>query len=219
MHREQIKALALANGFKLKTQPDGSEDLNPYVYEFAAALVDTLLPKASPGCFEVPRMCEVFSLPVYSEGENIVDQAEYFADCLTEKQAAVIAYAINNHDSMRAASLMSARDLVALNEKAEWLQAEVERLRVYTTAQAELEAKNQFFIEELEQERDQLKEILQQFMALNQHDRDLPLELFAIQRSVSVKAVSLANHDAEDPQVRVKISPVDAEPAQGRSAA
>jgi hypothetical protein len=38
MHREQIKELALANGFKLKTQPDGTEDLNPYVYEFAKAL-------------------------------------------------------------------------------------------------------------------------------------------------------------------------------------
>lgn len=38
MTPEQIKALALANGFKLKTQPDGKEDLNPYVYEFAAAL-------------------------------------------------------------------------------------------------------------------------------------------------------------------------------------
>lgn len=38
MHREQIKELALATGFKLKIQPDGSEDLNPYVYEFAEAL-------------------------------------------------------------------------------------------------------------------------------------------------------------------------------------
>jgi len=46
-------------------------------------------------------------------------------------------------------------------------------------------------------ERNQLKAILQQFMSLNQHDRDLPLELFAIQRSVSAKAVSLANHDAD----------------------
>jgi len=42
MHREQIKAMALANGFKLKQQPDGSEDLNPYVYEFADALVEPL---------------------------------------------------------------------------------------------------------------------------------------------------------------------------------
>ena len=49
----------------------------------------------------------------------------------------------------------------------------------------------------LREERDQLKAILQQFMSLNQHDRDLPLELFAIQRSVSAKAVSLASHDAE----------------------
>jgi regulator of replication initiation timing len=40
MNREQIKAMALASGFKLKPQPDGTEDLNPYVYEFAAALTE-----------------------------------------------------------------------------------------------------------------------------------------------------------------------------------
>ena len=38
MDKEKIKALALANGFKLKEQADGSMDLNPYVYQFAAAL-------------------------------------------------------------------------------------------------------------------------------------------------------------------------------------
>jgi len=42
IQREQIKALALVNGFKLKQQLDGSEDLNPYVYEFAAALMAPL---------------------------------------------------------------------------------------------------------------------------------------------------------------------------------
>ena len=34
-----IRELALANGFKLKPQPDGAEDLNPYVFDFARALV------------------------------------------------------------------------------------------------------------------------------------------------------------------------------------
>lgn len=38
MNKQRVKELALANGFKLKQQPDGTEDLNPYVYEFAAAL-------------------------------------------------------------------------------------------------------------------------------------------------------------------------------------
>jgi hypothetical protein len=33
-----MKALALAHGFTLRTQPDGSADLNPYVYTFAGAL-------------------------------------------------------------------------------------------------------------------------------------------------------------------------------------
>lgn len=38
MNKQQIKELALANGFKLKEQPDGTLDLNPYVYKFAHAL-------------------------------------------------------------------------------------------------------------------------------------------------------------------------------------
>lgn len=37
--RDAVKSLALAHGFKLKEQPDGTMDLNPYVYEFAAAML------------------------------------------------------------------------------------------------------------------------------------------------------------------------------------
>lgn len=43
MDRDAIRALALAHGFKLKPQPDGTEDLNPYVYDFAVALMATAL--------------------------------------------------------------------------------------------------------------------------------------------------------------------------------
>ena len=32
MTNDQIKEIALANGFKLKEQPNGEMDLNPYVY-------------------------------------------------------------------------------------------------------------------------------------------------------------------------------------------
>lgn len=39
---DRVKELALANGFKLKEQSDGSMDLNPYVYEFAQALAQEL---------------------------------------------------------------------------------------------------------------------------------------------------------------------------------
>ena len=38
MTNDQIKELALANGFKLKEQSDGAMDLNPYVYEFASVV-------------------------------------------------------------------------------------------------------------------------------------------------------------------------------------
>ena len=39
MTNDQIKELALAYGFKLKEQSDGEMDLNPYVYDFARALI------------------------------------------------------------------------------------------------------------------------------------------------------------------------------------
>lgn len=41
MTNEQIKEIALASGFKLKEQPDGDMDLNPYVYDFARALISS----------------------------------------------------------------------------------------------------------------------------------------------------------------------------------
>lgn len=41
MTDEQIKEIALANGFKLKEQPNGDVGLNPYVYDFARALISS----------------------------------------------------------------------------------------------------------------------------------------------------------------------------------
>lgn len=40
MHKELIKKIALENGFKLKEQPNGLIDLNPYVYVFANKLIE-----------------------------------------------------------------------------------------------------------------------------------------------------------------------------------
>ena len=37
--KQYIKEVALDCGFKLKEQPDGSMDLNPYVYTFADKLI------------------------------------------------------------------------------------------------------------------------------------------------------------------------------------
>ena len=47
MTNDQIKEIALANGFKLKEQSSGEMDLNPYVYEFARALVILKLNEAA----------------------------------------------------------------------------------------------------------------------------------------------------------------------------
>lgn len=45
LENSTVRDIALKNGFKLKTQPDGIEDLNPYVYDFAKALIKTVTPK------------------------------------------------------------------------------------------------------------------------------------------------------------------------------
>ena len=39
MNNADIEKLALANGFKLKEQPNGEMALNPYVFDFARALI------------------------------------------------------------------------------------------------------------------------------------------------------------------------------------
>ena len=39
MNRSTIKELALSMGFSLKKQPNGELDLNPYVYDFAAEVI------------------------------------------------------------------------------------------------------------------------------------------------------------------------------------
>ena len=48
MDIQKIKELALANGFKLKDQPNGELDLNPYVYDFANAIEQVAKAQAVP---------------------------------------------------------------------------------------------------------------------------------------------------------------------------
>ncbi|WAU72416.1 hypothetical protein [Acinetobacter sp. TR11] len=53
MDIQKIKELALANGFKLKEQADGSMDLNAYVYDFANAIEQAAKAQAVPEGFVV----------------------------------------------------------------------------------------------------------------------------------------------------------------------
>lgn len=48
MNKEQIKQLAQDAGFKLKNQPNGDFDLNPYVYGFAESLLNSHMQQPSP---------------------------------------------------------------------------------------------------------------------------------------------------------------------------
>lgn len=53
MTNDEIKTLALANGFTLREQPDGSMDLNPYVYAFARALRAEVIAEIRPLVFRI----------------------------------------------------------------------------------------------------------------------------------------------------------------------
>lgn len=56
MTNDQIKEIALANGFKLKEQPDGTQDLNPYVYDFSRDLLLMILGKAVSDIYDVNKL-------------------------------------------------------------------------------------------------------------------------------------------------------------------
>ena len=61
MNKKQIKDLALSNGFKLKEQPSGEMDLNPYVYDFA----DALLAKANERVKEIEGQLQLTMLTTH----------------------------------------------------------------------------------------------------------------------------------------------------------
>lgn len=55
MKKDQIIALALANGFKLKQQPNGEMALNPYVFDFANAIAEKITPAWIPCSERMPE--------------------------------------------------------------------------------------------------------------------------------------------------------------------
>ncbi len=80
MNKKQIKDLALSNGFKLKEQPSGEMDLNPYVYEFASALIA----KANERVKELEKELQP-DMFWNSDGDMSFDSIEelfdYYGDC------------------------------------------------------------------------------------------------------------------------------------------
>lgn len=71
MNKKQIKNLALSNGFKLKEQSSGEMDLNPYVYDFA----DALLAKANERVNELEK--ELSNKELLHVGFTNGDQVNY----------------------------------------------------------------------------------------------------------------------------------------------
>ena len=74
MDIQKIKELALANGFKLKEQADGSMDLNAYVYDFANAIEQEAKAQAVPDGFVVVNQKDLLELTI---AINAVDLATH----------------------------------------------------------------------------------------------------------------------------------------------
>lgn len=78
MDIQKIKELALANGFKLKEQADGSMDLNAYVYDFANAIEQAAKAQAVPDGFVLVPIEPTDAMLFAASGRDIV--AEHYGD-------------------------------------------------------------------------------------------------------------------------------------------
>lgn len=90
---EQIRKIALSNGFKLKTQPHGGEGLNPYVYNFAQALLEQAIPE---GYALVPveqediikalqkKISAIYSEAYAADDEDLMGDALHSIVCICE---------------------------------------------------------------------------------------------------------------------------------------
>lgn len=74
MTNEQIRKIFLENGFKEKQQPDGSVDLNPYVYEAARALLKAELIAIQDNMFALTtENYKTGSNPMLEQCDAIID--------------------------------------------------------------------------------------------------------------------------------------------------
>lgn len=89
MNNERIKDIALANGFKLKEQPNGEIDLNPYVYEFAKKLVAQVWREYEPYAAKDEQTIAALQNRVYEQANEILrlkTNVSNAIDCLSEAQ-------------------------------------------------------------------------------------------------------------------------------------
>ncbi len=76
MNRELIKQIALEAGFKLKPQPSGEDDLNPYVYRFAELVALASMRHLEPPAIQIPGFGPIIGevhKVVEGDFDNVVD--------------------------------------------------------------------------------------------------------------------------------------------------
>jgi hypothetical protein len=65
MTNQEIEAIALASGFTLKEQPDGSMALHPHVFTFALLVQDAVLAKPHPHTELIKQILKLVENPAY----------------------------------------------------------------------------------------------------------------------------------------------------------
>jgi hypothetical protein len=89
LEKNDIRKLALDNGFKLKSQEDGTMDLNPYVYEFAAALLKSKAPVPTLANWRVTTDASKVVV-MHKDGSGVVVEesgAASIAECILSRLA------------------------------------------------------------------------------------------------------------------------------------
>ena len=76
MDLQKVKELALANGFKLKEQADGSMDLNAYVYDFANAIEQAAKAQAVPKGFVLVKTSDIAKLAIAVSRVDLMTYSE-----------------------------------------------------------------------------------------------------------------------------------------------
>lgn len=129
MEMQQIKELALANGFKLKEQASGNMDLNAYVYDFANAIEQATKASAVPYESCSVKSHEIIinetkselidSYDIAKEDEHLLESLVYRGVCIGKAQSSAVPATLENDCMIDQTWFMKGSSISALIKHAE----------------------------------------------------------------------------------------------------
>lgn len=129
MNKTVIKDLALANGFKLKRQPCGEMDLNPYVYKFSSALIASLAVEHRAMYAELENLKET-NRSLLAEKAELIAVIKDCEEFLKEDESPAECIERNRFDAIYAL-----KQTVKYSKERDQLAVQNERLRIALKSQ------------------------------------------------------------------------------------